>query len=212
MPTSQRWKQLNKDVERLRTQFLPHAFDPLGNYDEPDKVQAHARAFVVFTHAEVESYIEGWAKAIVRTSEILWQNSGRMSQPLQFLLATIGRGISPPPTLVGPNVKDSPQRLGEEMTSVFTKYYKAIKNNHGIKEANILNLLAPLGVPMTAFSSTVLPNLDSYGELRGAHAHESMRSVLTPLDPEIEYKRAIALLKDLIDLDNWLAGTKRKIR
>jgi hypothetical protein len=212
MPTSKRWKQLKKEVETLRKQFLPEPFDPLGVYEEQANVQAHARAFLVFSHAEVETYIEEWAKEIVRSSEILWQASGRMSQPLHFLLATLGQRIGVPPTLVGTNVKDSPQRLGEEMVKLFQKYYKSINDNHGIKEGNILALLGPLGVPTTAFSPTLLPNLDSFGELRGTHAHHSVRSVLTPLDPETEYKRAVDLVKELTDLDQWLIQTKRRIR
>jgi hypothetical protein len=136
---------------------------------------------------------------------------GRMSPPLYFLLATLGQKIVIPATLIGVNVRDSPQRLTEEMVRLFQKYYTSINDNHGVKEGNILNLLGPLGVPSTAFSSTLLPNLDSFGELRGTHAHHSVRSVLTPL-AETEYKRAVDLVNELTDLDQWFIQTKRRIR
>jgi hypothetical protein len=212
MATSKRWKHLKVEIETLRTQFLPSSFDPLGVYEDPTRVQAHSRAFVVLSHAEIESYVEEWAKDIVRSSEIIWHASSRIAQPLQFLLATLGQRIQVPPTLIGPNVKDSPQRLAEEMVKLFQKYYKRIKDNNGIKEGNILTLFGPLGVPTTAFSSTLLPNLDSFGKLRGTHAHYSSRVVLTPLDPETEYKRAVDLVNELTDLDQWLMQTKRRIR
>jgi hypothetical protein len=160
----------------------------------------------------MESYIEEWAKDIVRSSETLWLASRRISQPLHFVLATLAQRIDIPPTLVGPNVKDSPQRLDEEMAKLFPRYYKRIKDNNGIKEGNILALLGPLGVPATTFGSTLLPNLDSFGKLRGTHAHYSVKAVATPLDPETEYKRARDLVNELADLDQWLVQTKRRIR
>jgi hypothetical protein len=212
MAQSKRWKHLKVEVETLRRQFLPDPFDPLGVYAEQAKVQAHARAFLVLSHAEIESYAEEWAKDIARSLETLWQASRRITHPLHFLLATLSQRISIPQTLVGPSVKDSPQRLDEEMVNLFANYYKRIKDNHGIKEGNMLSLFGPLGVPATAFGSTLLPNLDSFGKLRGTHAHHSARTVVTPLDPETEYKRAIDLVNELVDLDQWLVQTKRRIR
>jgi len=212
MPTSKRWKHLRAEVETLRKQFLPDPFDPLGVYVGQAGVQAHTRAFLVLTHAEIESYIEEWAKEIARSSEVLWQASRRIAQPLHFLLASISDGIDLPPTLIGPKVRDSQQRLEDEMIKLFQKYYKRINDNHGIKEANILSLFGPLGVPATAFGPTLLPNLDYFGELRGTHAHHSAKAVVTPLDPETEYQRAVDLVTDLTDLDLWLVQTKRRIR
>jgi hypothetical protein len=213
MATSKRWKHLKAEVETLRKQFLPDPFDPLGVYAEQTRVQAHARAFLVLSHAEMESYIEEWAKDIVRSSETLWLNSRRIAQPLHFVMATLAQRIGIPPTLVGPSVKDSPQRLDEEMDKLFPRYYKRVKDNNGIKEGNILALLGPLGVPITAFgSTTLLPNLDSFGKLRGTHAHYSVKAVATPLDPETEYKRARDLVNELTDLDQWLLQAKRRIR
>lgn len=212
MATSKRWKRLKADVETLRQQFLPDPFNPLGIYIEQVKVQAHARAFLVLGHAEIESYIEEWAKEIARSSELLWQTSRRMSQPLQFLVASLSEKIAVPTTLIGASVKDSPQRLDDELVRLFQKYYKRINDNNGIKELNILALLGPLGVPISAFGSTLLPNLDYFGTLRGTHAHHAAQAVVTPLDPETEYRRAVDLVTDLADLDLWLVQTKRRIR
>jgi len=212
MVTSKRWKHLKAEVETLRQQFLPDPFNPLGTYLEQGKVQAHTRAFLVLSHAEIETFIEDWAKEIARSSELLWQASRRMSQPLQFLVASLSERITVPPTLLGTNIKDSPQRLEDEMVKLFQRYYKRIKDNNGIKELNVLALLGPLGIPTSAFGPTLLPNLDYFGALRGTHAHHSAQAVVTPLDPETEYRRATDLVKDLEDLDRWLLQTKRRIR
>jgi hypothetical protein len=211
MPSSRRWKYLRSEIENLRVQFLPNPFDPLGVYPEQTKVQAHARAFLVFCHAEFESYLEGLAKDIAKSSENLWTSSTRISVPLQFLLVTRAKRISVP-TKIEPGVKDVPQRLSDELTTLFQTFYTDINDNHGIKEHNILSLFGPLGINLGSLGPTLLPNLDSFGERRGDHAHHSVALIVTPLDPETEYMRAINLATDLLGFDNWCSQTKRKIR
>jgi hypothetical protein len=196
----------------LRNHFLPDPFNPLGIYSDATRVQAHTRAFLVLSHAEVESYLEEWAKEIARTCEVLWNLSSKISGPLTFLLATLSERIEIPTTLASPKSKDSPQRLADASVKLFQKYYKQIKDNNGIREKNVLALFSPLGVPAAALGPTLLPNLDSFGALRGQHAHQSAKAVQAALDPEIEHKRVTALVNDLQVLDEWLMSYKRRIR
>lgn len=212
MPTSKRWKDLRREIATLRKQFLPDPFDPLGDYPNSTRVQAHTRAFIVLSHAEIESYFEESAKAIARASENVWISSRRISDPLAFLLATLAERIEVPTTLVGPKGTDSVQRFAETLGKLFPKYYKQIKDNNGIKEINVLALFAPLGVPSAALGSTLLPNLDSLGALRGMHAHHSAKAVPTALDPETEYDTVISIVDELTVLDEWLVKCERRIR
>jgi len=212
MAGSKRLKDLNREINRLRNQFLPDPFDPLGNYADTQRVQAYTRAFLVLSHAEIESYLEEWAKDIARSAEKLWDASAKMTTPFSFLLGTLAERILVPNTLREPGAKDTPKRLAEGATKFFQKYYKQIKDNNGIKEQNVLNLFGPLGIPATALGSTLLPNLDTLGATRGTHAHQSAKAVVSVLDPETEYKRVTALLSDLVLFDEWLVGYKRRIR
>jgi hypothetical protein len=212
MPASKRWKDLNREIGTLRKQFLPDQFDPLGQYADATRVQAHTRAFLVLSHAEIESYLEGWAKEIARASEVVWNSSAKMTMPLAFLLATLAERIEVPSTIRAQHSKDGPQRLAEAAVRLFQKYYKQITDNNGIKETNILTLFGPLGIPATALGTTLLPNLDNLGTIRGTHAHESAKAVRSVPDPETEYKRVEALLTDLVALDEWLVAYKRRIR
>src|SRR5450756_2042674 len=59
MPRSKRWHDLEREVLLLRRHFLPSGFDALGQYHRPTQVQSRTRAFLVLSHAEVESYLEG---------------------------------------------------------------------------------------------------------------------------------------------------------
>ncbi|WP_307510600.1 HEPN domain-containing protein [Variovorax sp. W1I1] len=171
-------------------------------------MQAHTRAFLVLAHAEIETYLELWAKELARAAERAWTNSQRISKPLAFLLITTGAKI-PAISLIP---KDTPQRLLDECSALFQRYYKQIKDNHGVKEANVLSLFGPLGAPASAFGTTLLPFLESFGEDRGNHAHHAARAVVNTLDPETEYNRVLNLLLELELLDEWLKKCRRGIR
>ncbi len=209
---SKRWRSLKNEIEVLRAQFLPDPFDVLGQYEGPDRVQAFTRAFLVLSHAEIETFLEEWAKEIARACEIVWRSSGRVTKPLAFLLATHADRMEVPIRLVGADAKDSPNRFSELVVRLFQTYYKEVKDNHGIKEKNVLAMFSPLGVPSEALGTTLLPNLQTLGSLRGQYAHQSGKSVQSVLDPETEYKRIAYVLEELRQLDEWLIDCRRRIR
>lgn len=208
MPASAPLVSARQEIEVLRTYFLPAQFNSTGTYPDPLRVQAHARAFLVLAHAEIETYLEVWAKRLARASQQLWDSSKRISAPLAFLISTLGTKITA--TTLAP--KDTPQRFSDECTALFQRYYKQIKDNHGVKESNVLGLFGPLGVPASAFGTTLLPFLESFGEDRGNHAHHAARAVVNVLDPETEYKRLQALLVELELFDGWLQQCELDIK
>lgn len=211
MAQSKQFRALEREVERLRSNFLPAVFDPLGSYPHASKVQAGTRAFIVLAHAEIESYFEGRAKEIARASEDLWKTRARASQPFNFILATHGRELAVHSAFVAGN-DEAPTRYDKCVAAAFQSYYKAIKDNHGIKEPNFLSLFTPLGVLISRFNSTLLTNLEAFGSLRGDQAHHSAQAVITPLDPEIEFNRVQTLMVDLAGVDTWLTECKRSVR
>lgn len=197
-----------KEVKALRGHFLPKKFHPLGIYADPVQIQAHTRAFVVLVHAEIETFLEIWAKEIAQAAERLWNSSKKISNPLAYLLSTVGAKIHT--TQLYP--KDTPQRLADECVALFQRYYKQIKDNHGVKESNVLLLFGALGTPAAAFGATLLPSLESFGEHRGFQAHHATRAVVNQLDPKTEYDKAMALWAELEVLDSWLQIYLRSIR
>jgi hypothetical protein len=196
---SKRLEQLKRNVETLRQQFLPDPFSPLGVYPNEALTQAHTRAFVVFAHAEIESFLEEWARDIVSSAESIWRSTDRITAPLIFLVASAIDRVSFPDSLGPPAPADPPQRLRTHCGKAIASFYDAIKANHGIKEKNVLSLLSPLGLSATALSPTLLPNLNSFGSKRGLHAHNSAKVVIT-------------ILSDLQPLDMWLAAYKKRTR
>lgn len=208
---TKRWSSLKAAIESLRVTLLPTPFDPTGVYPDTNHVQVHTRAFLVLSHAEIESYLEEWAKDIARASEKIWTSASRVTRPLTFLVAANAMRVADTDSLKQ-NAKDSHRRFAELVAAVFLLFYKRIKVNNGIKERNVLRLFDPLGVPAVAYSPTLLPNLDTLGGIRGEHAHYSGQAVKSVLDPETEYKRIGEVLIDLETLEKWLVRYRRAIR
>src|SRR5690606_17254080 len=75
------------------------------------------------------------------------------------------------------------------------------KNNHGVKEANVLGLLLPLGIDGGDLDTTLLADLTSFGGLRGAVAHKSSVGVTAYADPKSEYDQANQLVAALASVD-----------
>ena len=134
MGVSRRWNGLRREIDALRAVFLPTSFHPLGEYPDSRRVQAHTRAFLVLSHAEIESYLESWAKEITRSCESVWKAANRVTKPLAFLLVSISERIEAGQTLSETKGKDMPTRLEESARRLFEKHYTQVKNNHGIKE------------------------------------------------------------------------------
>lgn len=209
---ARRWSTLKRDIDLLREQFLPDPFDPLGVYPNARRIQAHTRAFLVLSHAEIETYLEEWAKDIARAAEVVWTNSQRIVTPLAFLLSWSQERLTIPDAIGTSTSTTGSPRLAEITKRLFPAYYKRIKDNDGVKEKNVLNLFAPLGISSGPLAGTLLPNLDALGTIRGTHAHHSVKAVTSVLDPETEYKRIIAVVTDLAPFEQWLVEYRRKIR
>lgn len=200
---SKRLAGLKREIAALRKHFLPRKFDPLGTYRNPRRVEAGVRAFIVLSHAEIESYLEDWAKSIARATERAWK-AKRITPPLVFLTGLRQFESSR-------STDDCHKRLESVINRSFAEYYKIIRQNHGIKDSNLLALFDFIGVSTTTLSPTLIPSLNSFGSDRGQIAHNSRRSVIHVLDPETEYSRVQGLLKDLEPVEEWLVKYRRKI-
>lgn len=190
---SNRFDGLRRELDLLRRLFLPDPFHPLGMYPDGKRVQAHTRAFLVLGHAEIETFLEDWAKDLARTVEKVWTKTKRVTAPLAFLLSSMGDRMKIVETLSAAGGKDCHQRLEDLVRNLLPEYFRRVNANNGVKEKNVLSLFEPLGVPSSAFGTTQLPNLETLGSLRGTHAHTSAGAVVSVLDPETEYHRIQAI-------------------
>src|SRR5258708_2913799 len=133
MVQSRKWTALKKQVERYRDHLLPETFSPTGTYRSYDKIQICTRAFILLCHAEIECYLEEWAKEIARVSEDLWMRTGRVSLPMAFLIGSKGERLRPAVTMGNLGKKDSPLLFKEFVEDCFREYYTLLTGNNGVK-------------------------------------------------------------------------------
>jgi len=83
---------------------------------------------------------------------------------------------------------------------------KALNENHGIREKNLLGMLLPIGIESDDIDATWLATIDGFGQDRGSAAHKSSAVSRTqqPPDPKNEFDRVTYLLQGLKDIDEML--------
>lgn len=202
MATSKRYKELMCGVRKLRCALLPGKFDPTGTYRGAERAHLRAISFRILVHAEIESFIEDRAHQLFDEAWNAWKNHRAPSRVLSALLAFSGQSMPTPPSRLGSQGKKDYDDING-LLSRAKKYWKdnVYKNNNGVKEANVLALLLPLGIDGGDFDTTLLADLTSFGGSRGAVAHKSSVGVTTYADPKSEYDQANQLVTALASID-----------
>ena len=85
---------------------------------------------------------------------------------------------------------------------------KVIKENHGVKEANLLALLLPIGISTDDLDPIFLATMNSFGEQRGRFAHSSAATYQTqqPPDPQNELSNITQILSYISDIDQLISA------
>lgn len=209
MPSSIRFRDLQRELNRLKKQFLPK-FSPTSNYT--DRQIALTTAYRVLAHAEIESYIEDrvWEVALYAKQE--WDRQKKSNRTLICLLGFSGQMMEVPPITLTPirgNRVVPPERtdIDKKIDSALNVFRKVIENNHGLKEKNLLALLLPIGIKSNELDSVFLANMDTFGEQRGLVAHSSATSYRTTQlpDPATELDKVQQIIVDLQTLDDLIS-------
>jgi hypothetical protein len=209
MSRSSRFITLTKELNRLKKQFLPK-INPPGIYYS-DRQLALIIAYRVFAHAEIEAYLEDRVKKVALDAKINWDNHGKTSRTLLSLLAFSGEVMDVPPDTLSP-IKGSKKvalekiKLDKKIEIAVNCFMKAINQNHGLKEANILALLLPIGIDSDDLDLDLMLDLNTFGEQRGLVAHSSAISYMTrkPPDPADELNQIQQITKGLSQIDELI--------
>jgi hypothetical protein len=106
----------------------------------------------------------------------------------------------PPDTLTpsqgSKKVPDGKIKINKKIDSAIESFNRAIKQNHGIKEANLLALLLPIGIDTDDLDDpTWLATMKTFGEERGVVAHSSSTSPTIQVpDPATELGRIVHII------------------
>lgn len=191
MSNSIRFNQLIKRISVIEKNYLP-TIKASGNYS--NKEQDDTRAYVLLVHAEIESYFEDIAEEKVKKAFQTWQVNRQKSNVLLSLMSFNC-------------VEYKEQEVEKRINKALTSYIHSLRNNHGIKETNILNILLPAGFEYNDIDTTWLGTINSFGANRGAVAHSSAK-VQQPLDPVILKSAVTQIIREMKNIDEKFKGIK----
>jgi len=209
MPKSLRFRQLTKELNRLRKQFLPRKFSEINEYSE--RQLALTFAYRVFAHAEIESYLEDRVWHTVLTAKNSWDNQGKAGRVLLCVIAFSGQEMENPPDTITPlkgnkNVSLDKLKITKKIDIVIRCFKSVIDQNHGIKETNLLKLLLPIGIDSDDLDKVWLANMNTFGEERGEIAHSSAIKTKKPPNPADELERVKQIIQELEKVDQLITN------
>lgn len=182
------YRYLCRRVQKLSCCYLPPTRVD-GNYTK--KEQDDIRAYSLLVHAELESYIETVSLDKARKALNKCLVGGKFNSKILLSLACF---------------IDQSQRirsattLEDKMKLITGNYNIIVKNNHGIKEENIHNLVLPIGIDEGSLDNTLMSTLTSFGKTRGEYAHTSA-SVQTMPDPVTIRSTVNLIITSIASLD-----------
>jgi hypothetical protein len=208
MPSG-RLEELVLRIKELRRLLLPSKFDPTGTYKDPLRVTTRALSFRVLAHAEVETYLEDRALDVATTALKAWEEGRHVSIVTLHLVAFGGMDTARPPDTL---TTSDPQKqkdwaarveVDDRFGRCVSDFYRRVsKENHGIKEKNILEMFIPIGFDMSKCEPLFLQTMSSFGESRGTVAHTSGKGyVQKGVDPKDEYQTLEDILAGLGQID-----------
>lgn len=190
---------MRKRVTELRRYLLPAQFSATGTY--PERVHQRSAAFRLLVHAEFESYLEETVTAHVASCVDNWRNNGRSTITLASLFAYDDIAGKAPTSVLNPPQKPAGS-LDDRLDEVVKHYNRQVRVlNHGVREANILGMLLPIGLDVSGLDLAWLAELDSWAQERGEIAHQSSGKIQLKLDPAREYAKVRRLLVGFKNLD-----------
>jgi hypothetical protein len=202
LPTA-RYNLLDRRVKQLGVRFLP---PPKGRYSATE--YDFVRGFILLVHAEVESYVEDMVGGVLDAAKKRWTTKQTLGRCVTTLMMYNDKQLTPPPSLGKQNPDET---LDSTVKNVIKKHGDYVtKENHGIKQKNLLRLLLPIGVSNGDLDPIWLGDMDTFGSLRGVVAHNSARRVQTPPDPGISLKTINDVLSGLQQLEPLLVSLRRK--
>lgn len=188
---SLRLNLLNAGLARSAALFLPAARLSSGGYsaDEVDR----SAGYVAIAHAEVQHFIDDRVRDLAIKAQQSFIGKGLMSQEIFAAVSYCAKPLEqvsnhdsanrqeekvPQPAIsAGPHYFS--RVLSSHALSALRFYEDEIRTkNNGIKTANLLRLLLPLGIGSDKLHAKWLGKMDELGERRGRQVHKSLGSTI----------------------------------
>jgi hypothetical protein len=195
MSLSPQCKALIQRINSLKGRFL--SFDNADSFATEN--QEKLMSFRLLVHAEVEHFMEEYAKSIIDKLYNEWVNNRTILPALRYLF------IYSPNKFEGDNIPS----ISDRISSCCQAFKARIENNNGIKQKNIISLFLPLGVTSSYLDNAWLATMSTFGSRRGSYAHKSI-AVQNQIDKAMEINELKNVIDGLKKLDKKLQKLTEK--
>ena len=162
------------------------------------------RGYRLLVHAEIEAYLEDRVRHRANESLRRFKTDGKPRTVVISLLAFHSPQKGTSVKQIKEIYASGTVHVREMAAQAATAYNRVISLNNGIREANILQLLLPVGLLHSEIDSTWLSTTDSFGAQRGETAHTSFRAQRQP-DPATEQTTVQQILAGILKLDERIS-------
>ena len=200
------FETLHENIDDLKSVFLDFPKKTDGDYT--NKEMMNCRAFITFSHAEFEQYLENLSIRILDNAIKKWQENNIVSVVALGILAFRRRkdtAISNDPDQPGKRNK-----LTTILMEAFNNQKDIIKGNHGISPKNFANLFTPLGITENEVDGALIIQLGNTSSHRGSLVHRTTNKSLQMIkDPfTVEEQEINYLVSELKNFDKRIRDLK----
>lgn len=176
---------LQSAIDYLRDSLMNFDSKEDGNYTDEELLKC--QAFVVFSHAEVEVYLEKVSRKIMNSARENWLDHTTHSRVISALVAfRRQQNVFIPED---PKVCTNNNDIEKIIENSFKSQEEIISKNNGIKRSNLAQMIFPLGVLSSDINESLLILLDNTGSKRGEIVHKassvSLRNIRDPFSDEL---------------------------
>lgn len=200
MPNSSQFRTTETGLYALRRELLPRKFDPTGNYT--DRIRTRAAGYRLLVHAEIEFCLEQISISAAQRAAVQW-NSGKVGlTTITLLTYASSRNEILSSSLTQLNSLPGMVKELESARDNFVWYARS--TNMGVRRANILKLLLPVGIRESEIDQAWLQKIDAFGQNRGSIAHSPNGRVRQPVDPKGEFDTVSDIIEGIRVIDQTL--------
>jgi hypothetical protein len=195
MPSA-RYRSLKLNVAKLEKRFLPKKLTG------PFFMRQHdlARGFRLLAHAEIEAYLEDRAREVSLAAVQKFQANNKPHVVILSLLAWKIIQSEPNEKYLRDHFAGHHDHIENVLNAANNRYQGLIRQNHGIREDNVLSLLLPIGFTAAQIDPAWLSTMNSFGRTRGETAHTSFTPTQL-VDPGTEKNTVAELVDGLEPID-----------
>ena len=180
---SAEFRNISQEISKLKSGLMNFHAREDGAYTDEELLKC--RAFIAFSHAEVETYLEKIASRILEESYNQWKTRAVYGLVIATLLIFRSqREVAIPDNPMPPTKNAVPDVISD----AFKMQRKAIAANNGIKRNNLSTMLLPLGILPDDLDELMLTQLDEMGKRRGEMVHKpnkvSLQNIRDPFTGE----------------------------